>query len=149
MLFRSIDFAKELDCESVQVSLAHAYPGTELYNISAQNGVLHGEAIADDGGHQLPHLEYPGLTREMMMSEVHRFYDEYFFRPRVAWRFVRDRLWDANDRKRLYHEAVDFMKLRAQRRKLSRKGMDKKTMVAVPSLETIASGGSGNEAHRA
>ena len=64
-------------------------------------------------------------------------------------RFVSDRLWDANDRKRLYHEAVDFMKLRAQRRKLSRKGMDKKTVIAVPSLETVASGGSGNEAHRA
>ncbi len=146
---KTIDFAKELDCESIQVSLAHAYPGTELYNISAQNGVLHGEAIADDGGHQLPHLEYPGLTREMMMSEVHRFYDEYFFRPRVAWRFVRERLWDANDRKRLFHEAVDFMRLRAQRRKLARKGIEKKTVVAVPSLEPVTSGASGNEAHRA
>ncbi len=146
---KTIDFAKELDCESIQVSLAHAYPGTELYNISAQSGFLHGEAIADDGGHQLPHLEYPGLTREMMMSEVHRFYDEYFFRPRVAWRFVRERLWDANDRKRLFHEAVDFMRLRAQRRKLARKGIEKKTVVAVPSLEPVTSGASGNEAHRA
>jgi hypothetical protein len=83
------------------------------------------------------------------MSEVHRFYDEYFFRPRVAWRFVRERLWDANDRKRLFHEAVDFMRLRAQRRKLARKGIEKKTVVAVPSLEPVTSGASGNEAHRA
>jgi hypothetical protein len=44
---------------------------------------------------------------------------------------------------------VDFLKLRAQRRKLSRTGMDKKTIVAVPSLETVTSGASGNEAHRA
>src|SRR5580698_7900287 len=139
---KTINYAKELDCETIQVSMAHAYPGTALYNISAQNGVLHGEAIADDGGHQLPHLEYPGLTREMMMSEVHRFYDEYFFRPRVAWRFVRERLWDANDRKRLYHEAVDFLKLRAQRRKLARKGMENKPIVSVPSLEAVSSGAS-------
>ena len=59
-------------------------------------------------GTSFPHLEYPGLTREMMMSEVHRFYDEYFFRPRVAWRFVRERLWDANDRKRLYPRGRGF-----------------------------------------
>ncbi|MFZ0634091.1 MAG: hopanoid biosynthesis associated radical SAM protein HpnJ [Candidatus Acidiferrales bacterium] len=143
---RTIDFAKELDCESVQVSLAHAYPGTELYTVSQAAGALHGEAIADDGGHQLPHLEYPGLTREMIMSEVHRFYDEYYFRPRVAWRFVRERLWNANDRKHLYHEAVDFLRLRSQRRKLARKGIEKKTVVAVPGIE---SGSAVGESHGA
>jgi hopanoid biosynthesis associated radical SAM protein HpnJ len=146
---KTIEFAKELDCESIQVSLAHAYPGTELYNTAGQDNFLHGEAIADDGGHQLPHLEYPGLTREMMMSEVHRFYDEYYFRPRVAWRFVRERLWNAEDRRILYHEAVDFLRLRAQRRKMARKGIDKKKIVAVPSLEPATSSATGNEAHRA
>ena len=65
-------------------------------------------------GHQLPHLEYPGLSREYMVESVNRFYDSYYFRPRVAWRIVRDALWDAHERKRLYHEAVDFLKLRAR-----------------------------------
>jgi hopanoid biosynthesis associated radical SAM protein HpnJ len=132
---RTIDFAKELDCESIQVSMAHAYPGTELYTVSEKAGVLHGEALADSGGHQLPHLEYPGLTREDIMDGVHRFYDEYYFRPRVAWRIVRDSLWDAHERKRLYHEAVDFMKLRSERHKIARKGFDKKPVVAVPHIE--------------
>jgi hopanoid biosynthesis associated radical SAM protein HpnJ len=132
---RTIDFAKELDCESIQVSMAHAYPGTELYNVSQSAGYLHGEAIADDGGHQLPHLAFPGLSREDIMSGVHRFYDEYYFRPRVAWRFVRERLWDADARRILYHEAVDFLRLRAQRRKLARKGMKETAVVAVPSVE--------------
>ena len=117
--------------------MAHAYPGTELYNVSQQAGVLHGEALADSGGHQLPHLEYPGLTREDIMDGVHRFYDEYYFRPRVAWRIVRDSLWDAHERKRLYHEAVDFMKLRAERHKIARKGFDKKPVVSVQHIETI------------
>ena len=44
-------------------------------------------------------------------TAVNRFYDRYYFRPRVAWRIVRDALWDGHERKRLYHEAVDFMKL--------------------------------------
>jgi len=29
---KTIDFAKELDCETIQVSLAHAMPGTELHD---------------------------------------------------------------------------------------------------------------------
>ncbi len=69
------------------------------------------------------------------MEMVHRFYDEYYFRPRVAWRFVRGRLWDADSRRILYHEAVDFLRLRAQRRKLARKGMKETAVVAVWSVE--------------
>jgi radical SAM superfamily enzyme YgiQ (UPF0313 family) len=90
---KTIEFAKELDCETIQVSLAHAYPGTELYNFAAQNNFLAGEAAADLNGHQLPHLEYPGLSREEMMSAVNRFYDSYYFRPRVVWRILREALW--------------------------------------------------------
>ena len=29
---RTIDFAKELNVETIQVSMAHAYPGTEFYD---------------------------------------------------------------------------------------------------------------------
>ena len=43
---------------------------------------------------------------------------------RVAWRIVREALWDSNERKRLYHEAVDFLKLRAERVKWARRGGD-------------------------
>ncbi len=135
---RTIDFARELDCETIQVSLAHAYPGTELYDYAAQNDFLAAEALADSVGHQLPHLRYPGLSREEMMSAVNRFYDSYYFRPRVAWRIVRDALWDAHERKRLYHEAVSFLRLRAARWKWARKDQEskpgKKPMVAVPAV---------------
>ena len=67
------------------------------------------------------------------MAGVNRFYDEYYFRPRVAWRIVREALWNDHDRKRLYHEAVDFLKLRAERLKWARQGgQPKKIMVSVP-----------------
>lgn len=119
---KTMDFARELDCETIQVSIAHAYPGTELYNFADANGFLATEALADSGGHQLPHLEYPGLDREEMMEAVNRFYDSYYFRPRVAWRIVREALWDAHERKRLYHEAVSFLKLRAERWRYAKNG---------------------------
>jgi len=112
--------------------MAHAYPGTELYEQGTREGFLKGEAVTDAGGHQLPHLEYPGLSREYMVDSVNRFYDDYYFRPRVAWRIVRDALWDSHERKRLFHEAVDFMKLRADRKRVAKKGVQKKVLVNVP-----------------
>jgi hopanoid biosynthesis associated radical SAM protein HpnJ len=118
---RTLDFAKELDVETIQVSIAHAYPGTEIYSQLSGNQFMAGEAVADSGGHQLPHIEYPGLPREEMMAAVNRFYDSYYFRPRVAWRIVREALWDSNERRRLYTEAVDFLKLRAERSRYARR----------------------------
>jgi hopanoid biosynthesis associated radical SAM protein HpnJ len=119
---RTIDFAKELDCETIQVSIAHALPGTELHDQMSKQGFLRMEALADSGGHQLPHIEYPHLSKTEMMAGLNRFYDEYYFRPRVVWRIVREALWDGNERKRLYHEAVEFLKLRAERWKWAQRG---------------------------
>ena len=146
---RTIDFAKELDCETIQVSMAHAYPGTELYNWAGEKGFLHGEALTDDGGHQLPHLEYPGLTREDMVNGVSRFYDSYYFRPRVVWRILREALWDSHERKRLYHEAVSFMRLRSERLKVARKGIQDKPIVSVPPMDSGTRVGVASESHSA
>jgi len=104
---------------------------------------LKAEALTDGNGHQLPHIEYPGLTREDMMAGVNRFYDSYYFRPKVAWRIVRKALWDAHERKRLYHEAVAFLRLRAERLKYARKGLEKKPVVPMPAIDV----GSGPAAH--
>src|SRR5438876_997504 len=114
---KTIDFAKELDSETIQVSIAHAYPGTELHQQLERSHIPINLLMADSHGHQLPHIEYPKLSRQEMMSAVNRFYDEYYFRPSVVWRIVREALWNANDRKRLTQEAIDFLKVRAGRRK--------------------------------
>ena len=73
--------------------------------------------MSDAGGHQMAHIEYPGLPVEYVLEMVHRFYDEYFFRPKQAFRVV----WKAivhRDLPRLYTEARSFMKLRSQRNKI-------------------------------
>ena len=129
---RTIEFAKELDPETIQVSLAHAMPGTELYTFAAENGFLSSEALADSKGHQLPHMNYPGLSREEMLSGVNRFFDEYYFRPRIIWRIVREALWDQDERRRLTKEAVDFLKLRFERNRMARKGLEANTAVSLP-----------------
>jgi hopanoid biosynthesis associated radical SAM protein HpnJ len=121
---RTIEYAKELDAETIQVSVAHAYPGTELFEYAEKNGYLASQARADDGGHQLPHLTYPGLGLEEMMAGMNRFYDEYYFRPRVIWRIVRTALWDSHERKRLYEAAVEYLRLRAERWRYVREGSE-------------------------
>jgi hopanoid biosynthesis associated radical SAM protein HpnJ len=115
----TIAFAKELDVETIQVSVAHAYPGTELYDHVVKNGFMVAESkMVDDGGHQLAHIQYPGLPADEILAAVHRFYDEYYFRPKAVYRILRKAAFDSHERKRLYYEAKTFLKLRKARNKL-------------------------------
>jgi hopanoid biosynthesis associated radical SAM protein HpnJ len=115
----TIAFAKELDVETIQVSVAHAYPGTELYDYAVKNGfMVNGNKMVDEGGHQLAHIQYPGLPADEILHSVHRFYDEYYFRPKAAFRILRKAMFTSGERKRLYKEAKTFLKVRAMRNKL-------------------------------
>ncbi|MGA8763105.1 MAG: hopanoid biosynthesis associated radical SAM protein HpnJ [Candidatus Sulfotelmatobacter sp.] len=129
----TIAFAKELDVETIQVSVAHAYPGTELYDYAVKNGFMVGDnKMVDEGGHQLAHIQYPGLPADDILSAVHRFYDEYYFRPKAVFRILRKAAFDSNDRKRLYKEARTFLKVRSMRNKLVKKHSDEAAAAALP-----------------
>jgi hopanoid biosynthesis associated radical SAM protein HpnJ len=130
----TIKFAKELDVETIQVSVAHAYPGTELYDYAVKNGFMVGDnKMVDEGGHQLAHIQYPGLPAEEIMDAVHRFYDEYYFRPKAAFRILRKAMFNNVERKRLYKEARSFMKLRASRNKWVKEKRSHHDIPAAPS----------------
>ncbi len=51
---------------------------------------------------------------------VHKFYDEYYFRPKAVFRIVKKAFFNTSERKRLYKEAKSFMKLRAQRNRTAK-----------------------------
>jgi hopanoid biosynthesis associated radical SAM protein HpnJ len=117
-IHNTIAFAKELDVETIQVSVAHAYPGTELYDYAVSNGFMVKDTkMVDEGGHQLAHIQYPGLPADEILDSVHRFYDEYYFRPKAIYRILRKAAFHSGDRKRLYKEAKAFLKTRAMRHK--------------------------------
>src|SRR5271168_4060207 len=127
----TIKFAKRLDVETIQVSIAHAYPGTEFYDYAKVNGFITNERMEDGGGHQMAHIEYPGLPTDYVMEMVHRFYDEYYFRPKAAFRVV----WKAivnRDVPRLYVEAKAFLKLRSQRYKSVKETRARQAEAATP-----------------
>src|SRR5579884_824491 len=115
---KTIEFAKRMDTETIQVSIAAPYPGTELYDYLKNNGLITiNGTMSDESGHQLPNFSYPGLDHADLVDWVERFYGEYFFRPRVAWRVVKKAVFDGHERRRLYKEAREYMALRSKRRK--------------------------------
>src|ERR1700733_8187081 len=113
---KTIDFAKELDVETIQVSLAHPYPGTEFYEHAKKNNLITIDSMTDESGHQLPNVIYPGLDRAELVDSVERFYGEYYFRPKVAFRLVRKAIFNGAERKRLYKEAREYLALRSKRK---------------------------------
>jgi hopanoid biosynthesis associated radical SAM protein HpnJ len=114
---KSIDFAKELDVETIQVSIGHPYPGTEFYDHVKKNGLITLDAMTDDTGHQLPNYSYPGLDKGELVDWVERFYGEFYFRPKVALRLVGKAMFNSEDRRRLYKEAREYLALRSKRKK--------------------------------
>src|SRR5579871_408616 len=115
---KTIEFAKRMDTETIQVSIAAPYPGTELYDYLKNNGLITiNGSMTDDTGHQLPNFSYPGLDHADLVEWVERFYGEYFFRPRVAWRIVRKAIFNGAERRRLYKEAREYMALRSKRKR--------------------------------
>src|SRR5881628_3402899 len=114
---RTIQFAMELDPETIQVSMSHPYPGTEFDAYLKKHNYAVDTVMTDEGGHQLPVFQYPGLSRRDIMHAVEQFYDRYYFRPHVIFRILRRAVFDGNERSRLYVEAKEYLKVRAQRKR--------------------------------
>jgi hypothetical protein len=77
-------------------------------------------------------IEYPGLPAAEVLDAVHRFYDEYYFRPKAAFRILKKAAFDSSERKRLYKEARTFLKLRAQRNKWVKENRKEEPASAEP-----------------
>ncbi len=129
---KSIDFAKELDVETIQVSIGHPFPGTEFYDHVKKNGLITiDEKMTDDAGHQLPNYQYPGLDRAELVDWVERFYGEFYFRPKVALRLVSKALFNNEERRRLYKEAREYLALRSKRKQFVKEQKQEKEAAAV------------------
>src|SRR5215472_1738035 len=101
------------------ISVAHAYPGTELYDYVLDRGFLLSMArwsikVAINS----PMSRYPGLPADEMLSALHRFYDEYYFRPKAIFRILKEAAFDRRERRRIYKEAKSFLEVRSTRKQL-------------------------------
>ncbi len=79
---QTIKFAKELDSDTIQCSLALPYPGTEFYKIAKRNKSLKVKRWADFDGEMGGVIEYPGLSKKYLRDSMGRMYKEFYVRPK-------------------------------------------------------------------
>jgi radical SAM superfamily enzyme YgiQ (UPF0313 family) len=106
----TIEFAKEIDPFSIQVSLAAPYPGTELYRQALENGWFANGQLVDGLGQQSATLEYPNLSREEIFAALEKFYRSYYFRPRPIARMLGEMTADFSVMKRRLREGAEFLR---------------------------------------
>jgi hopanoid biosynthesis associated radical SAM protein HpnJ len=115
---QTIDFAREINPHTIQVSLAAPYPGTELYQQAVANGWLQenqGLNLVNAQGVQLAPISYPNLSAEQIYRSVETFYKRFYFRPRKIAELTAEMMtsWDLT--KRRLREGVEFFRfLRAR-----------------------------------
>ena len=115
----TINFAKELDVFSLQVSLAAPYPGTELYEMAKQNGWFVKKDktdLVELDGLQQSTLEYPGLDKDKIFEEVDRFYRTYYLRPKPIMRIIKTMLEDKDILVRRCREGYEFFRSLRERK---------------------------------
>jgi hopanoid biosynthesis associated radical SAM protein HpnJ len=110
---KTINFAKEINPHTIQVSLAAPYPGTTLYKQAVDNGWLkENDAVnlVNDQGVQLAAISYPHLSKEEIFHSMEVFYKRFYFRPGKIWEIVREMLtsWDMLTRR--LREGVEFFR---------------------------------------
>ena len=114
---KTIQFAKEINPHTIQVSLAAPYPGTALYKQAVAEGWLQesdAQHLVNDQGVQLAAISYPHLSKEQIFHSMEVFYKRFYFRPSKIWEIVREMLtsWEMT-RRRLREGAEFFRFLRA------------------------------------
>jgi radical SAM superfamily enzyme YgiQ (UPF0313 family) len=106
----TIDFAKEINPHTIQVSLAAPYPGTFLYKQAIENGWLddaNAELVNADGV-QIAPLHYPHLSHSEIFHSVEDFYRSFYFRaPKIA-SIVGEMVRSPEMMKRRLREGVEF-----------------------------------------
>jgi len=105
----TINYAKEIDPHTIQVSLAAPYPGTFLFKQATENGWFDGtDHLLTEDGNQIAQLSYPHLPAALIFDKVEEFYKRFYFRPSKIWSIVSEMLRDWNMMKRRLREGLEF-----------------------------------------
>ena len=110
---KTIEYAKEINPHTIQISLAAPYPGTRLYNEAVENGWMEDNKtinLVSDKGVQLAAISYPHLSKEQIYHGVERFYRRFYFRPSKIWEIVREMLGSWEMMQRRLREGVEFFR---------------------------------------
>jgi hopanoid biosynthesis associated radical SAM protein HpnJ len=113
----TIRFAREVNPHTIQVSLAAAYPGTELYRQAQENGWLldDGQRLVSTDGLQISSLSYPHLSHDEIFAALSDFYKRFYFRPGKMAELAYETIRSPEMMKRRIREGIEFFRFLAQR----------------------------------
>ena len=112
----TIAFAKMLDLESIQVSLASPYPGTEFFEQCKREGWIASNSYIDDTGHQMCIINYPHLSNAEIFKAVEEFYNKFYFRPKYILRSIGKMIVDGEERRKLLKEGKQYLQYMRKRK---------------------------------
>ncbi|MCR4290829.1 MAG: hopanoid biosynthesis associated radical SAM protein HpnJ [Candidatus Scalindua sp.] len=114
----SIKFACELDVDTIQVSLASPYPGTQLYDLCIEKNYLVKTDMVNERGWQTCSVQYPGISSVEIFKSVERFYKKFYYRPRFILKILKKIIFNGVERRKILREGSEFKKFIANRKKV-------------------------------
>lgn len=111
----SIRFACELEPDTIQVSLASAYPGTDFYELCKTEGYFINSDWVDEDGYQVFNLKYKGIEAKEIYKAVETFYKRFYYRPVRLAKIILSMLKDPVERRRRLKEGREFKSFIKQR----------------------------------
>jgi len=133
----TIHFACDIDPDTLQVSIAAPYPGTELFRQAVDRGWLAGDALVDARGAQLSALSYPHLLSSEIVGSTDEFYRRFYFRPRKIFSIVKEMLADRQVMRRRLREGREFLQFMAARTQDAANGTAAPAAAPIANLQVI------------
>lgn len=112
----TIAYAKMLDLDSIQASLASPYPGTEFFEQCKREGWIASNSYIDETGHQMCVINYPHLSNAEIFKAVEDFYNKFYFRPKYILRSIGKMIVDGEERRKLLKEGKQYLQYMRKRK---------------------------------
>jgi hopanoid biosynthesis associated radical SAM protein HpnJ len=116
----TLEFAKQINPRTLQVSLAAPYPGTFLYKQAKENGWFADDVdLLTDDGTQIAPLDYTNLRHGEIFDSVEEFYKKFYFRPSKIAEILGEMLTSPEMLVRRLREGAEFFRfLRMRQNKI-------------------------------
>ena len=115
----TIEFAKEINPHTIQVSIAAPYPGTYLYTQARANGWLQDTGdettLVNGRGEQTSALAYPHLGTTEIFESVDLFYRRFYFRAGKIAELVAEMARSRQMLARRLREGTEFLRFLSRR----------------------------------
>ncbi|HEX7353654.1 MAG TPA: hopanoid biosynthesis associated radical SAM protein HpnJ [Mycobacteriales bacterium] len=108
----TIRYAREINPNTIQVSIAAPYEGTYLYDQAVAEGWLtpaEDRPLVDANGLQSAALHYPHLSEEQIFSSVDEFYRKFYFRASKIAEISAEMLRSPTVARRRLREGREFL----------------------------------------